>query len=129
MTLLGLGLIAAAALRRKSDNDFIVQASLAASLVGQAMFAWGLADSAGGNDETDVRDDHRDQRRAVLRLSGRIHRVLSVLFAVCALVVLIYDAELNAVVPVLGPALAGALVAVKVRRGRLIARVFGKRWR
>src|SRR5690606_27206593 len=45
VTLLGLGLFAAAvALRRNSDNDFIVQASLAASLAGQAMFAWGIAD-------------------------------------------------------------------------------------
>lgn len=127
VTLLGLGLVAAAvALRRKSDNDFIVQAALAASLAGQAMFAWGITDLAGGSVEMVCTMILAISAVLFFVFPDRIHRVLSVLFAVCALVVLIYAAELNAVIPVLGPLLAGALVAVQARRGRFIARGFGE---
>jgi len=119
----GLALIAGAvALRRQLDNDFIVQATLASSIAGQALLAWGIADS-GPDESVELLCS------VIIVVSGvlffifpdRIHRVLSVLFAASALVVLLYVIEANAVVPVLGPALAAALVLLHRNRAALTA--------
>ena len=81
VTLLGLGLIGAAvALLRKAKNDFIVQGSRAASLAGQAMFGWGIADLAGGNDETVCAMMIAISAVLFFAFPDRIHRVLSVLW-------------------------------------------------
>ena len=121
--IVGLALIAGAvALRRKYDNDFVVQATLAASLAGQALLAWGIAD-LGDAESIEL------LCTVIIVMSGvlffifpdRIHRVLSVLFAASALTVLLYAWEWNAAVPVLGPALAAALVLVHRNRAALTA--------
>ena len=87
--IVGLALIAGAvALRRKYDNDFVVQATLAASLAGQALLAWGIAD-LGDAESIEL------LCAVIIVMSGvlffifpdRIHRVLSVLFAASALTV------------------------------------------
>ncbi|HEX2139318.1 MAG TPA: DUF4401 domain-containing protein [Woeseiaceae bacterium] len=119
----GLALIAGAVtLRRQLDNDFVVQATLAASIAGQALLAWGIADSGPG-------ESMELLCGVIIAVSGvlffifpdRIHRVLSVLFAASALVVLLYVIEWNAAVPLLGPALAAALVTVHRKRAALTA--------
>lgn len=117
----GLALIAGAVvLRRQLDNDFIVQATLAASIAGQALLAWGIAD-AGPGESIELLCG------VIIVVSGvlffifpdRIHRVLSVLFATSALAVLLYAYELNAAVPMLGPAFAAVLVIVHRNRAAL----------
>lgn len=121
--IVGLALIAGAvALRRQADNDFLVQATLAASLAGQALLAWGIADLGEG-------ESIELLCTAIIIVSGvlffifpdRIHRVLSVLFAASALTVLLYAWEWNAAVPVLGPAFAALLVLVHRNRAGLTA--------
>lgn len=123
--ILGLALIGAAlALRRQSDNDFLVQATLAASLAGQVFLVWGIA---GESEAAKV------ACTAVMVVSGvlffifpdRIHRVLSILFAASALVLLIYLLEWNVLVPVLGPMFAAALVGIHRHRSGLTAAGFG----
>ena len=121
--IVGLALIVGAVLlRRQNDNDFLVQATLATSLAGQALLAWGIAELGSG-------ESIERLCGVVIVASGvlffvfpdRIHRVLSVLFAASALAVLLYAWEWNAAVPVLGPAFAAALVLVYRRRAGLIA--------
>ncbi|MEX2496439.1 MAG: DUF4401 domain-containing protein [Woeseia sp.] len=127
VTLLGIGLVVAAvALRKQSDNDFLVQSALAGSLAGQAMLAWGIADLTGGNEELLCAMIIAISAVLFFVFPDRIHRVLSVLFAASALTALIYLLEMNALVPVLGPAFAGALVMVQEKRSRLIAGGFGE---
>lgn len=119
----GLALIAGAvALRRQLDNDFVVQATLATSIAGQALLAWGIADSGPG-ENVGVLCSVIIVVSALLFFifPDRIHRVLSVLFAASALVVLLYAEELNAAVPVLGPAFAAALVVLHRNRAALTA--------
>jgi hypothetical protein len=124
LTVVGIGLIVAAMfLRRQSDNDFTIQSALATSLAGQATFAFGFAELLPGN-------EMKTASAIVLVMSSalffifpdRIHRVLSVLFGASALTVLIYAFELNAIVPVLGPAFAAALVLVHQKRAAITAR-------
>lgn len=121
--LVGLTLIGAAVwLRRQSDHDFAVQATLAASLAGQGLFVWGVADLLPG-------DVVKLGCVVVLVVSttlffafpDRIHRVLMVLFAMTALTVLIYAFKLNAIIPVLGPFVALALALVYRNRAVLSA--------
>lgn len=113
---IGLALIAGAvALRWQLDNDFIVQATLAASIAGQALLAWGIA-SEGESFELLCAVIIVVSLVLFFIIPDRIHRVLSVLFAASALVVLLYVQELNAAVPVLGPAFAVALVALNRNR-------------
>lgn len=123
----GLAFVAGAvALRRQSDNDFMVQATLAVSIAGQALFAWGLADAAPAGEV-------KWFCAAVVLMNGllfflfpdRIHRVLSVVFATSALAVLLYAYEWNAAVPVLGPALAAGLVWLHQHRARVTAAGYG----
>lgn len=127
LTVAGLVLIAAAvALRRHSDHDFMVQCTLAASLAGQATFAFGIADMTIGVDEEVL-------CAIVIVMStvlffifpDRIHRALSVLFAASSLTFLIYLLELNAAMPVLGPAFAAALVLLDRKRALVTANGYG----
>ncbi len=130
-TVLGLVLIAGAVYVRRqpqvSGNDFAVQSTLAVSLAGQALFAWGLASFMPG-------DEFEAGCVIVMLVSGalfivfpdRIHRVLMVLIATSALVALVYTLEMNGLVPFLGPAFAAAFVALDVRRPALIARGYGQ---
>lgn len=119
----GAMLVAGAVLlRRQADNDFAVQSVLAASLAGQALFALGLVQALPG-------DTVKTGCVLILLMNvllfailpDRIHRVLSVLLATTALVVLLYALRANALVPLVGPLEAAALVMLVHYRDRLVA--------
>ena len=130
-TVVGLALIAGATWVRRQGrfdgNDFVVQCTLATSLAGQALFAWGLADLLSG-------DEARTACVILLAMStvlfflfpDRIHRVLMVLLAASALVTLAYAFGVNDVVPVIGPLFAAALVWLYTRRAVLVAAGHGE---
>jgi len=107
--------------RMKSDNDFVVQSALASSLAGQALFAYGIVEISGGNNFESVLS-------VVIVLNGilffvfpdRTHRVLSILIATSSLGVLLYSWQFNAVVPILGPVVAAAMVFFYKRQGAII---------
>jgi hypothetical protein len=119
----GLGLIVAAVvMRRRSANDFMVQSTLAASLAGQALMAYGIAELSGG-------DEWKIVLMAAIPISAtlffvfpdRIHRVISVLIATTSLAILIYVWELNAIVPFMGPVFAAAMVLLYKYQARIMA--------
>lgn len=121
--IIGAALTAGAVLlRRRFEDDFMVQATLATSIAGQALLAWGIAD-AGPGESVELLCAVIILVNAVLFFvfPDRIHRVLSVLFAATALVALVYLHELNGLAPVLGPAFAAAFVLVHGKRAPLIA--------
>lgn len=121
--LIGMALIVGAILvRRRFDNDFLVQCALATSLAGQALFAYGFAQTV-GHDEIEI------YLGVVLVVSSalffvfpdRIHRVIMVLLATGSLTTLFYVWELNSLVPILGPAFAGAFILLHRQMPRLVA--------
>ena len=109
--------------RMKSENDFVVQSSLASSLAGQALFAYGIVEISGGYDFEFVLS-------IVILLNGilffvfpdRTHRVLSILIAMTSLGFLLYSWRFNAVIPILGPVVAAAMVFFYERQGVIIER-------
>ena len=111
-TVIGLALIAGAILvRRRFDNDFLVQCALASSLAGQALLAYGVAATMGADEfETYLAIAMIVSSVLFVVFPDRIHRVIMVLIATGALTTLFYVWELNALVPLLGPAFAAALV-------------------
>lgn len=113
--------------RRKNDNDFLVQASLAVSLAGQALLAWGIVDAL-GNDNFEVFLMLAVVLSTVMFVvfPDRIHRVLMVLFVAASATALMYFWELNAVVPVLGPMLTAAVILLHDRQSVLIANGYGR---
>ena len=118
----GLGFMAGAVLlRRQASGDFPVQAALAASLAGQALFVFGVM-QASEWDKPEFAFGMIIAINAVLFVifPDRIHRVLSALLASGSLTVLFYLWELNALVPLLGPLVALALVLVMQNRARLV---------
>jgi len=120
---IGLALIVVAILvRRRFNNDFLVQCALATSLAGQALFAYGFA-------ETVDHDKFQIHLGFTLVVSSalfflfpdRIHRVIMVLLATGSLTTLFYVWEVNSLVPILGPAFAGALILLHRKTPRLVA--------
>ena len=115
-------IIGAILVRRRSDNDFLVQCALACSLAGQALCAYGVAEALG-------HDHHEIFLGLALAMSvllffvypDRIHRVIMVCLASGSLTGLLYAWEWNALIPVLGPLFAGALVLLQRNRPHLIA--------
>ena len=109
--------------RMKSKNDFVVQSALASSLAGQALLAYGIVEISGGNDFESVLS-------IVIILNAilffvfpdRTHRLLSILIATASIGFLLYAWKLNAVVPVLGPLAAAAMVFFYKRQGASITR-------
>ena len=109
--------------RVQSENDFVVQSALASSLAGQALLAFGIVEISGGNDFESVLS-------IVIILNGilffvfpdRTHRVLSILIATSSLGFLLYSWKFNAVVPILGPVFAAAMVFFYKRQGAIIER-------
>ena len=107
--------------RMKSENDFVVQSALASSLAGQALFAFGIVEISGGNNFESVLS-------IVIILNGilffvfpdRTHRVLSILIATTSLGFLLYLWKFNAVVPILGPVFAVAMVFFYKKQGAII---------
>jgi len=107
--------------RAKSDNDFVVQSALASSLAGQALLAYGIAEiSAGNNFESILGIVIVLNTILFFVFPDRTHRVLSILIAAMSLAFLLYSWELNAIVPVLGPAIAAAMVFFYQRPGAII---------
>jgi uncharacterized membrane protein len=109
--------------RMKSQNDFMVQSALASSLAGQALLAYGIVEISGSGDFEAVLS-------IVIILNAilffafpdRTHRVLSILIATTSLSVLLYKCKLNAIVPILGPVVAAAMVFFYKRQGVFIER-------
>jgi hypothetical protein len=107
--------------RMKSENDFVVQSALASSLAGQALLAYGVVEISGGSDFEPVLS-------IVIILNGilffvfpdRTHRVLSILIATTSLGFLLYSWTFNAVVPIVGPVFAAAMVFFYKRQGAII---------
>ena len=126
--IVGLVLIAGATvLRRQADNDFVIQGSLATSLAGQVLLAWGIVElGEGGRLETLCGVIIAANAVLFFVFPDRVHRVLSVLFAAGALTTLLYVRELNALVPLLAPALAATLVLVGRKRYALTAAGHGE---
>lgn len=119
----GLGMIVAAViLRKRFSTDFMVQSTLAISLAGQGLFAFGIADfKLTGNYEATLIAIIVMSSILFVVFPDRIHRVLSVMFASSALAVLIYVQELNPIVPLLGPAYAAGLIFLCKGQPRLAA--------
>ena len=123
----GFGMIVAAViLRRRFDTDFMVQSTLAVSLAGQALFAFGITEfKLSGNYEAVLTAIVIVSTLLFFIFPDRIHRVLSVMFATSALTILLYTHELNAIVPLLGPAFAGALIFLYKRQPKYAASGMG----
>lgn len=130
VALVGAGLIAGAVvLRRQSGNDFAVQSVLAASLAGQALLGYGLA-------EVHVSPSEMVRMFCIVVLLANvllfwilpdhIHRMLSLLLATAALVTLLYNLEYNVLVPLLGPLLATALIVLHQYHDRLVTAGHGR---
>ncbi|MDZ7645453.1 MAG: DUF4401 domain-containing protein [Woeseiaceae bacterium] len=129
-TFLGLALMVTAVLVRRQPavaaNDFVIQSTMAVSLAGQALFAWGIANLLPG-------DEFKLGCIVVAVVSSamfvafpdRVHRVIMVLIAASALTALVYALETNGIVPVLGPVLAGLLVLLDRRHAALVAKGHG----
>ena len=123
---IGLVLIVGAILLRyRSDNDFLVQCALAASLAGQALAAYGFAELI-GFDELEIFLEVILVASATLFLlvPDRIHRVLMVILATGSLTALFYVWEMNAFVPVLGPAFTAILIFLHKQLPGLVATRF-----
>ena len=127
-TVIGLVLIVGAILvRRQFDNDFLNQCALAVSLAGQALLAYGLAETLG-------HDEFETYLSVALIVSSvlfflfpdRIHRVIMVLIATGSLTTLFYLWEANSLVPLLGPAFTGALVLLHRQTPNLVASRFAQ---
>ncbi|MGD1984389.1 MAG: DUF4401 domain-containing protein [Chromatiaceae bacterium] len=123
---IGMALIVGAVLiRRRSENDFLVQSALAASLAGLGLAAYGIADTI-GSEEVEI------FLGVLLVASGalfflfpdRIHRVLMVLLATGSLTMQAYRWEMNALVPLLGPAFTAVLILLQMRLPGLVATRF-----
>jgi len=119
----GLGFMVGAVLvRNTSNNDFMVQCSLAASLAGQALFVYGTMEGANW-DLPEIAVGIVIFLNVVLFVvfPDRIHRVLSVLLIVGAATMLLYMWKWNVVIPLLGPVLATLLVFMDRNRSRFVA--------
>jgi hypothetical protein len=127
----GVMVLAGCYARRKTDSDFMVQASLAAGLSGQALIAYGLSEMLGHDVES------REFLLATFFTSGfmfwifpdRTLRVLEALFMTTAAVILIYVWELKALIPLLGPLLAAAMVYLQQTEARWVVRNRGEQAR
>ena len=117
--------IGAVLLRRRFGNDFLVQCALASSLAGQALFAYGFSETV-GHEEFEIFLGFVLVVSSVLffLFPDRIHRVLMVLLATGSLTALCYVWELNAFVPLLGPALVAAMLLLHERLPNLLATRF-----
>jgi hypothetical protein len=129
--LFGLAFMAGAVfVRRQSETDFMIQSALALSLAGQALFVWGVMELADW-----------DESKAIFGLAiclnvvlfaifpDRIHRVISVLLCIGSATMLLYAWELNAAVPLLGPAMAALLIYLHRNHSKIIAAGKGQYFR
>jgi hypothetical protein len=119
-------IVAALSVRRSNDNDFLVQGTLAVSLAGQALLAWGIVDALGEHFEVFLMLAIVLNTVLFVVFPDRIHRVLMVLFAATSVTVLLYKWELNAVVAILGPMLTAAVIFLHEKQSVLIAKGYGQ---
>jgi hypothetical protein len=109
-------IVGATVIRRHSDGDFLSQCAMASSLAGQALLAYTIADGFG-------QDNLEGYLVIALAINAtlffiypdHIHRVLMLLLATTELTSLLYLLKANALIPILGPLLAGALVLLMAR--------------
>lgn len=107
--------------RRNSENDFLVQGALACSLAGQALFAYGIAELSGFGEVEDLLVVIVALNLVLFFLfPDYTHRVLSILIAMSSIAVLLYLWELNALIPLMGPLSAAAMIAVYRQQGIFI---------
>jgi len=122
-----LGLIsitAAVIIRRRLDTDFSNQAALAASLAGQGLLVFAIAEPS---------DDFAQAAFMALGLLNAVllgiypdktHRFVSVLLITASVTTLIYIREIQFLVPFLGPLLAFTWVVAIEREAQLIGSGF-----
>lgn len=125
--IVGLGFVVAAIfVRRNNENDFLVQASLAVSLAGQALISWGIVDALGNDKfETFLMISIVLGSVMFVVFPDRIHRVLMVLYIATSATALLYVWKLNDVVAVVGPIFTIAIILLHDRQSALIARGYG----
>jgi hypothetical protein len=113
--------------RRRFDNDFVVQAALAASLAGQALFAYGMAEMLPGETfELFCIVVILVSTALFAAMPDRIHRVLCILIASSAIAMLVYLWALHALVPMLGPLYAITLVVIEKQRAHITVLGYGQ---
>ena len=118
-------MVGAILLRRRSNNDFLVQCALATSLAGQALSAYGFSESI-GQEEFEIFLGFVLVVSSVLffLFPDRIHRVLMVLLVTGSLTALFYVWETNALIPLLGPAFTAILVLLQRQLPNLVSSSF-----
>lgn len=123
---IGLVLIVGAVLlRHRFNNDFLVQCTLATSLAGQALSAYGFSEIIGHEAFEIFLGFVLIINSALFFLfPDRIHRVLMVLLAAGSLTALLYVREMNAFVPLLGPAFTAFLILLQRQLPNLVASPF-----
>lgn len=115
-------MVAATLVRRDVDADFPNQMTLAASLAGQALFAYGIGRLGDFDLEVPLLVLIVINAILVAVFPDRIHRFLSTVGIVTATVVLLYVWELNGLVPVVGPVLASGLVAMTDNEAKFVVK-------
>jgi len=116
----GFLLIAGAVLlRRVSSQDFMVQAALAASLAGQALFTLGVSDN---RFETGLVTLIVIQAVLIVVFPDRVHRFLSVIFGVAAAVVLLFHWKMQMKLHVLVLGLTVIFLWLEANEERFIER-------
>ncbi len=119
--MVGLAFIIGSTLtRRRSANEFVVQCALACSLAGQALCAYGVAQTI-GHEQYEVFLGLTMVTAALLFFlyPDRIHRVIMVCLGAGAMTGLLYAWEWNALVPLVGPSFAALLALLHARRSQL----------
>jgi len=109
-------------LRRKNHSDFMIQASLAVGLSGQALLAWGVSEILGGdvNSEAFLLMTIATSGLMFWTFPDRTLRVLETLFMSGAAAALIYHWRLNVLIPFMGPLLAAAMVYLQQTEARWV---------
>jgi len=115
-------MLGAVVVRRQVDNDFFNQAALAISLAGQALLAYGVAETVGGRElEAVLYSLILVNGVLIAAYPDRTHRFLSVVFMVTACVGLLYNWKLQWFLAYLAPLLATGYV-VLLHEGRSAGR-------
>ncbi len=117
----------ATVVRHQLDNDFSNQTALAMSLAGQVLFAVGVSGfEIIDNLETLLLALIAANTVLIFVYPDRIHRFLSVVFSIAALIVLLYKWQLQTVLAFLAPVLAAGFVGLAMAEGRFVVRGLGE---
>lgn len=121
---LGLLFMAGAVVvRRVFDNDFTNQMALAASLAGQVLFAIGMADfEHKGSITTFFMSLIVVNAVLIVLFADKTHRFLSIIVIVSCVIGLLYNWELQALIPAVGPLLALSLLLLVDNEATLVVK-------